>query len=65
MKKIGTLFIPGEKAPVSGQFEIVRRGRRTGLERTVVRNEPLPPTPRKRDRYRIADRSRNLAGRRP
>ena len=63
MKKNGTLFTPGEKAPVSGQFEIVRRGRRTGLERTVVRGEPLPPTPKWRDRYRIADRSRNRAGR--
>jgi len=57
------LFTPGEPAPLSGQFEIVRRGRRTGVERTVVRGEPLPPTPRKRDRYRVTDRTRNKTGR--
>ena len=62
MKSNGALFNPGEKAPVSGQFGIVRRGRRTGLERTLVRGEPPP---RKRDRCRVADRSRNRAGRNP
>jgi hypothetical protein len=36
---------PGETAPRSGQYEIVGpRGGRTGIERTVVRGEPLPPT---------------------
>ena len=27
----------------------------TGVERTVVRNEPLPPTPKAGDRYRLSD----------
>ena len=37
---------PGEKAPASGQYEIIGpRGGKTGKERTVVRGEPLPPTP--------------------
>ncbi len=62
MRRDRTLLTPGERAPLSGQFEIVRRGRRTGIERTVVRGEPLPPTPRKRDRYRVADRTRSRAG---
>lgn len=38
------LFKPGQKAPRSGQYEITGpRGGRTGVERTVTRNEPLPP----------------------
>ena len=63
MKRARTLYPPGTPAPSSGQFEIVRRGRRIGVERTVVRGEPLPPTPRRRDRYRVADRTRTQAGR--
>ncbi|HKB16110.1 MAG TPA: hypothetical protein VKF62_08590 [Planctomycetota bacterium] len=63
MSRRRKLLTPGERAPLSGQFEIVRRGRRTGVERTVVRGEPLPPTPRKRDRYRVTDRTRNKTGR--
>jgi hypothetical protein len=50
---------PGEKAPVSGQYEIVRHGTKTGVERTVTRNEPLPPTPKSGDRYRLADKTRH------
>ena len=55
---------PGTKAPVSGQYEIVGpRGGRTGVERTVVRGEPLPPTPNPGESYRIADRTKNQSGR--
>lgn len=55
---------PGEKAPVSGQYEIVGpRGGRTGEERTVVRHERLPPTPEPEQTYRIADRTKNQSGR--
>jgi hypothetical protein len=55
---------PGEKAPASGQYEIVGpRGGRTGEERTVTRGEPLPPTPQSGQTYRIADRTKNNAGR--
>ncbi len=63
MRRAKDLYPPGTPAPSSGQFEIVRRGRRTGVERTVVRGEPLPPTPKRRDRYRVSDRTRNQAGR--
>jgi hypothetical protein len=49
-------YKPGEKAPRSGQYEIVGpRGGRTGDERTVVRREPLPPTPEKGQKYIIVD----------
>ena len=55
---------PGEKAPASGQYEIVGpRGGGTGEERTVVKDEPLPPTPRPHQGYKIADRTRNKSGR--
>lgn len=47
---------PGERAPRSGQYEIVGpRGGRTGEERTVTRQEPLPPTPKAGQRYEIVD----------
>ena len=47
---------PGEHAPRSGQYEIVGpRGGRTGIERTVVGGEPLPPTLQSGQRYILVD----------
>jgi hypothetical protein len=47
---------PGESAPQSGQYEIVGpHGGRTGIERTVVRGEKLPPTLQPGQRYIIVD----------
>lgn len=55
---------PGQKAPASGQYPILTRtGRNTGVERTVVRNEPMPPTPKSGQRYGTPDRTRNKSGR--
>lgn len=55
---------PGEKAPASGQYEIVGpRGGKTGEERTVTKGEPLPPTPEKGQGYIITDRTKNKSGR--
>ncbi|MDQ3499752.1 MAG: YjzC family protein [Actinomycetota bacterium] len=57
-------YRPGEKAPASGQYEIVGpRGGGTGKERTAIQGKPLPPTPQPRQQYRIADRTRNDSGR--
>jgi hypothetical protein len=57
-------YKPGETAPASGQYEIVGpRGGRTGEERTVVKGEPLPPTPTSGQTYRIVDRTKNESGR--
>lgn len=61
---MGKELKPGETAPASGQYEIIGpRGGATGKERTVVRGETLPPTPQPGQTYRIADRTRNNAGR--
>ena len=50
---------PGQQAPASGQYEIIGpRGGKTGAERTVVKNEPLPPTPKPGQTYIIVDRTK-------
>lgn len=55
---------PGEKAKRSGQYEIVGpRGGKTGEERTVVKGEPLPPTPRAGQKYVLTDPTKNKSGR--
>ena len=57
-------YKPGEKAPASAQYGIRgSRGGDTGKERTVVRGEPLPPTPKPGQNYVINDRSKNNSGR--
>jgi hypothetical protein len=55
---------PGATAPRSGQYEIIgQRGRHTGVERTVTKNEPMPPTPHAGQTYRMADPTKNGSGR--
>lgn len=55
---------PGQTAPRSGQYEIVgTRGGDTGGERTVTRGEPLPPTPKAGQGYRLVDATKNKSGR--
>lgn len=52
----GKLYKPGQKAPRSGQYEIVGpKGGKTGVERTVVRGEPLPPSESKGQRFQLTD----------
>ncbi len=54
---------PGTSAPRSGQYEITGpRGGGTGVERTAVKGKPLPPTPNPGQGYRIADPTKNGAG---
>lgn len=51
---------PGDKAPRSGQYEIIgRRGGRTGDERTVTKGEPLPPTRGPGQTYKLVDPTRH------
>jgi len=55
-----TIYTPGQICPVSGQYEIVwvSSKRRTGVERTVVRGEPFPPTPFSGQGYILVDRTK-------
>lgn len=47
-------YKPGQTVPKSGQAQIVGpRGGTTGEERTIVRGEPFPPTPKKGQTYII------------
>jgi hypothetical protein len=53
-------YKPGEIAPRSGQYEIVGpRGGGTGKERTVTKDEPLPPTPEAGQKYKLVDPTRH------
>jgi hypothetical protein len=53
-------FKPGETAPRSGQYEIIgTRGGSTGNERTVTKGEPLPPTPKARQKYILVDKTKH------
>ena len=55
---------PGTRAPRSGQYEQTgARGGKTGTERTIVRGEPLPPTPKPGMGYVLVDPTKNGAGR--
>ena len=57
-------YKPGEKAGRSGQYEIVGpRGGRTVIERTVVKNEPFPPTLKPGQQYQMVDPTKNGSGR--
>ena len=52
-------FKPGDEAPTSGQY----RNTTTGDEVTVVRGEPLPPTPKAGQRYKLVDPTRHKSSR--
>ncbi|AGB71045.1 hypothetical protein RTCIAT899_CH08275 [Rhizobium tropici CIAT 899] len=49
---------PGMIAPRSGQYGITGPRGGTGPERTVVRGEPLPPTPKAGSTYTLVDPTR-------
>jgi hypothetical protein len=57
---------PGEVAPGSGLYELIGpRGGHTGKERTAVKGEVLPPTPKAGMEYEISERAHNKSGRNP
>ena len=57
-------FKPGQTAPRSGQYGILGpRGGEIGTERTVTRGEPLPPTPKPGQSYKLVDPTKNKSGR--
>jgi hypothetical protein len=50
---------PGEKAPVSGIYEIINKnGVDTGLQRTVDKGEILPPTLKKGQTFIIKQKTK-------
>ncbi|MHC1781458.1 MAG: hypothetical protein AB9891_01625 [Anaerolineaceae bacterium] len=50
----------GQKASISGQYEIVGpKGGGTGKEVTVVKGEPLPPTPKSGQGFVIVDKTKH------
>jgi hypothetical protein len=49
---------PDQAAPASGQYQIIGPRGGKGPERTVVRHEPLPPTPSPKSSYTLVDRTR-------
>jgi len=52
-------FRPGQEAPFSGQYEMVGpRGGHIGIERTVVKGKPLPPTLSAGQVYKIVDKTK-------
>jgi len=53
---MGKSYKPGQKATRSGQYEIIGpRVGKSGKERTIVKGEPMPPTPEKDQEYVITD----------
>ena len=48
-------YRPGEKAPQSGQY----KNTSTGYEVTVVKGEPLPPTPKSGQCYILVDKTKH------
>ncbi len=55
---------PGQPAPHSGQYEEVGpKGGKTGHEVTVVKGEPLPPTPKPGMTFTLVDPTKNKSGR--
>lgn len=50
---------PGQPAPASGQYGMVGpRGGKVGIERTVTKGEPLPPTKQSGQGYVLVDRTK-------
>ena len=54
---------PGVKAPRSGQYQTIGPRGGKGDEVTVVKGEPLPPTPQKGSSYKLVDPTKNKSGR--
>ena len=54
---------PGQTAPASGQYQQEGPRGGKGPEVTVVRGEPLPPTPKPNTTYNLVDPSKNKSGR--
>lgn len=54
---------PGNTAPKSGQYQQIGPRGGAGKEVTVVKGEPLPPTPAAGSTYTLVDPTKNKSGR--
>ena len=54
---------PGNTAPKSGQYQQIGPRGGAGKEVTVVKGEPLPPTPTPGSTYKLVDPTNNKSGR--
>jgi hypothetical protein len=53
-------YKPGQKAPISGQYEVVGpKGGKTGQEVTVTKGEKLPPTPESGQNFVLVDKTKH------
>ena len=50
---------PGQRAPVSGQYQQIGPRGGKGPERTVVKDEPLPPTSTRGATFKLVDRTQH------
>lgn len=51
-------LLPGKRAEKSGQYGVIG----TSREVTVTKGEPLPPTQKKGERYRLVDATKHRKG---
>ena len=63
MHQYKKLWKPGEIARASGQYQAIGPRGKRGMEVTVVKGEPLPPTQTKGTQYKLIDRTKNKSGR--
>lgn len=56
-------YKPGQIAPHSGEYQIIGLRGGDGKERTVIKGEPLPPTPTAKSSYKLVRPAKNGAGR--
>lgn len=54
---------PGQIVPNSGEWAIIGPRGGKGQERTLVRNEVAPPTPKPGSHYKLVRPAKNAAGR--
>ncbi|MCJ7632767.1 hypothetical protein MUP77_10310 [Candidatus Bathyarchaeota archaeon] len=51
---------PGQIADKSGQYGVVdKNGKKTGLEVTVTKGEPFPPTPKPNQGFVLNDKTKH------
>lgn len=53
---------PGQKATRSGQYQQIGPRGGAGIEVTVSKGEPLPPTPKSNMTYTLVDPTKNKSG---